>query len=83
MSDPSREKILRLLRRRGEMKVGDIVDAMKLAQPTVSQHLKILTDVGALKSHKRGQETYYSICSNDICDIIAEFMKMYKNQKKK
>ena len=46
LADPSRVQLVELLARQGEpMSVGQIVAAMGLAQSTVSQHLKILTEV--------------------------------------
>lgn len=46
LADPSRVQIVEFLARQGRpMPVGEIVAAMGLAQSTVSQHLKILTEV--------------------------------------
>lgn len=47
LGDPSRILILNLLATAGRpMSVGEIVDALDLAQSTVSHHLKILGEVG-------------------------------------
>jgi DNA-binding transcriptional ArsR family regulator len=78
IGDPSRQKIMKVLRKRGELKVGDIVKPIKLAQPTVSQHLKVLADAGVVKVRKQGQESYYALCNSTIYDVIAEFMKHYR-----
>lgn len=82
IADPSREKILLALRKRGEMKVGEIVKAVRLAQPTVSQHLKILTEAGVLKFRKEKQEIYYSICNNKVFDLLYELMQLFKEKEK-
>ena len=78
IGDPSRQKIMEMLRKKGELKVGDIVARLKLAQPTVSQHLKVLADAGVVKVRKQKQESYYSLCNTTIYDVIKEFMKQYK-----
>lgn len=75
--DPSRQLIMKTLRRKGKLKVGDIASSTKLAQPTVSQHLKVLHNAGVVKSEKRGQQVYYSLCSDLIYDMITAFMKHY------
>ena len=77
IGDPSRQKIMSMLREKGEMKVGDIVSRMKLAQPTVSQHLKVLADAGVVTVRKQKQESYYALCNTTIYDVISEFMKHY------
>ena len=45
LAEPRRRAILDLLRE-GEQPAGAIVDAVGLAQPTVSQHLKVLREAG-------------------------------------
>ena len=46
LADPSRVQIVEFVARAGRpLPVGEIVEAMGLAQSTVSQHLKILADV--------------------------------------
>jgi ArsR family transcriptional regulator len=77
VGDPSRQKIMKVLRKKGEMKVGDIVAKIKLAQPTVSQHLKVLADAGIVNVRKQGQESYYALCNTTIYDVISGFMKHY------
>lgn len=82
IADPSREKILLALRKHEEITVGELVKIVKLAQPTVSQHLKILTEAGVLKYRKEKQEIYYSICNNKVCDMLYELMQMFKEKEK-
>lgn len=45
LAEPKRREILDLLRH-GEQPAGSIVDKIGLAQPTVSQHLKVLREAG-------------------------------------
>ena len=83
LADTSRQKIMLHLRRKGEMSVGDIVRELELAQPTVSQHLRVLKEAGALKSRRLGQEIHYSVCNEMICDVMTAFLKIYKVKNKK
>ncbi len=42
LADPSRRKIIELLRESGELKVGDIAEAFAMSLNGVSKHLKVL-----------------------------------------
>jgi DNA-binding transcriptional ArsR family regulator len=67
LADPSRVQLLELLARRGEaMSVGQIVSAMRLAQSTVSQHLKILGEVRFVLVEPVGNARHYRINTNCV-----------------
>ena len=51
LSDPDRVKILKMLQRQ-MMCVCEIQAALKLAQPAVSSHLKMLEEAGLVRSPK-------------------------------
>jgi len=53
LSDPNRVKILKMLQNRA-MCVCEIQDALQVAQPTVSKHLKQLEEAGLVASAKEG-----------------------------
>jgi ArsR family transcriptional regulator len=62
LGDPARVRILNLLARSGEpVCVCDFVDALGLAQPTVSHHLRKLVDAGLLVREERGKWSFFSI----------------------
>lgn len=66
VSVPSRMVIYNYLHfTKPEATVGDIVEQVKLTQPTVSYHLKEMKHSGLLKSKKIGKEVYYSV--NQTC----------------
>ncbi len=60
VADPVRRDLLDLLAR-GERAVGALVDALRLAQPSVSKHLRVLADVGVVRVRKLGRQRLYSI----------------------
>jgi DNA-binding transcriptional ArsR family regulator len=67
LADPSRVQLVELLARHDEpMSVGEIVTAMGLAQSTVSQHLKILTDVRFVLVEAVGNARHYRINTNCV-----------------
>jgi len=45
----------------GSACVSDIVDLIKLKQPTISYHLKEMERSGLVKGQKKGKEVYYSL----------------------
>ncbi|MEU9826294.1 ArsR/SmtB family transcription factor [Micromonospora chersina] len=66
LADPTRVQIVEYLARHGRpMSVGEIVAAVGLAQSTVSQHLKILTEVRFVLVEPVGTARHYRI--NDAC----------------
>lgn len=79
LGDPTRETIMRQLRAHKELNVGSLTKKLHLAQPTVSQHLKILAEAGVVISRKQGREVYYSICSTQIYDVIDKLLELYRS----
>jgi ArsR family transcriptional regulator len=62
LGDPARVRILNLLVTAGGEVCGcDLTDALDLAQPTVSHHLKKLHAAGLLEREQRGKWAYYSL----------------------
>ncbi|WP_030437257.1 ArsR/SmtB family transcription factor [Actinoplanes subtropicus] len=67
LADPSRVQIVEYLARQGRpMPVGEIVAAAGLAQSTVSQHLKILTEVRFVLVEAVGNARHYRINTNCV-----------------
>jgi ArsR family transcriptional regulator len=58
---PARVLILRLLARRDTCVCGDIVEELPLAQSTVSQHLRVLKEVGLIRGDIDGPRVCYCI----------------------
>ncbi|MGA9141224.1 MAG: metalloregulator ArsR/SmtB family transcription factor [Methanocella sp.] len=69
MADETRIKILLYLLN-GEQCACTIVPFIGKAQPTVSQHLKILTEAGILSMRKNGARVLYRIKDDRAISII-------------
>ena len=52
LSDPSRVKIIKMLQQRNDLCVCEMRTVLKLAQPTVSKHLKVLENAGLVVGRK-------------------------------
>jgi ArsR family transcriptional regulator len=64
LGDPARVRIVNLLASRGgEVCACEFEPTLGLSQPTVSHHLKKLTDAGLLVREQRGKWAYFSIDS--------------------
>ena len=59
-SDPTRLRILHLLVE-GEMCVGDLVDVLRVPQPTASRHLRYLREADLVEVRKDGRWCIYSL----------------------
>jgi len=69
LSDPIRLEIIEFLRG-GEKCVCEITPHLKLVQPVVSRHLKMLKDAGLVKRRKKGTWHMYSLTDHRIYEII-------------
>ena len=68
LGDENRVQIIKMLSG-GELCACKILDAFNITQPTLSHHMKILTDCNLVNSRKEGKWTYYSI----NCEKFSEF----------
>jgi len=62
LSDPTRLALVRLLSRQDETKplcVGALARRLGVSQPAVSQHLRVLKDVGLVRGERRGPRVHY------------------------
>jgi ArsR family transcriptional regulator, arsenate/arsenite/antimonite-responsive transcriptional repressor len=70
LADPARVKIVNLLAGSDEtVCVCELVEPLGLTQPTVSHHLKKLTDAGLLAREQRGTWAYYSIDPGAVAQL--------------
>ena len=60
LGDENRVQIVKMLTG-GELCACKILDAFNITQPTLSHHMKILTECNLVNSRKEGKWTYYSI----------------------
>jgi DNA-binding transcriptional ArsR family regulator len=58
IAEPRRREILSYLAPR-ERPVGDIVISLRLEQPSVSKHLRVLKDVGLVHVRREGRRMFY------------------------
>ncbi len=69
LSDPSRRKILELLRA-GRMSAGEISGHFEISRPSISHHLDLLRQAGLVSSRKEGQFVYYEMNTSIVEDLL-------------
>lgn len=71
IADPGRLLLLSFIADRpdGEACVCNLVQPLGLAQPTVSHHLKVLTEAGLLDRERRGTWVYYRIVPERVAAL--------------
>jgi len=62
---------------RGEMCVGQLADAVGLSQSALSQHLAKLRADRLVKTRRRSQTVFYSLCSAEAAAVINVLAGLY------
>lgn len=70
LAEPRRREILDLLRA-GERPVGELVEELRLSQPAVSKHLKVLRDAGLVEVRQDAQRRWYRLRLAPLVEIDA------------
>jgi DNA-binding transcriptional ArsR family regulator len=70
IAEPSRRAILSLLAG-AERSVGDIEQQLRLPQPSVSKHLRILREAGFVESRVDAQRRLYRIRPEPLMEVDA------------
>lgn len=73
ISDPKRLQIIDIISC-GEMCACDILEHFDFTQPTLSHHMKILSEADLVNVRKDGLWSYYSL-NLDECNKIIEFLE--------
>jgi len=71
LANPHRVAIVDLLAS-GPHRVHEIVDALGLDQPLVSQHLRVLRDAQLLTGDRQGKQVVYSLADDHIAHIVGD-----------
>jgi ArsR family transcriptional regulator len=81
LGDPGRLRLLSFLGSQpgGEACVCNLTEPLGLSQPTVSHHLKVLTEAGLLERERRGTWIYYRLRLErlgELCDALMPPRKL-------
>jgi ArsR family transcriptional regulator, arsenate/arsenite/antimonite-responsive transcriptional repressor len=72
LADPARLRLVSIVAAHDDQEacVCDLTEPLGLAQPTVSHHLKVLSEAGFLTRSKRGTWAYYKLVPGSL-DAVA------------
>jgi DNA-binding transcriptional ArsR family regulator len=76
VAEPRRRQILDALAD-GERPVNDLVNALGMAQPQVSKHLRVLREVGAVEVREDGRQRLYRLNGHAL-KPIHDWVKAYE-----
>jgi DNA-binding transcriptional ArsR family regulator len=65
------------LLREGERSVGELVARLKLSQPGVSKHLKVLRDAGLVEVRSEGKLRWYGLHAGPLAEV-DEWLDPYR-----
>ena len=74
VKEPMRVRIILALAG-GPKTVNELVSAMGLKQPTISNHLRVLTDNNMVKRRRDGRLAYYSLTTRKITRALEAIMR--------
>jgi DNA-binding transcriptional ArsR family regulator len=79
LAEPRRVAILELLRD-GERPVSELVELLRLSQPGVSKHLRVLRDAGLVEARVDAQRRLYRIRPEPLAELddwLAPYRKLW------
>jgi DNA-binding transcriptional ArsR family regulator len=76
LADPTRRRIFEKISRRASA-VGDLARTMPVSRPAVSQHLKVLSAAGLVRSEAQGTRRIYQLDSRGITAIRHYFDRFW------
>lgn len=82
IGNTSRYRIVEALFKGGKT-VSELVKAVKLSQPAVSQHLRTLKESSIVVDERRGQEVFYSLNTEYVLILLKNLTAEVSKNKKK
>jgi DNA-binding transcriptional ArsR family regulator len=76
LADPGRRALLTQLRKHGRLNLTALAEQFELTMPTVSSHMRILTDAGLVSREKVGRDVYFTINTSIGEDLAAALFTM-------
>jgi DNA-binding transcriptional ArsR family regulator len=73
LGDPYRRAIVELLRG-GERSVREIADELPISRPSVSRHLRLLTNAGLVSAEPRGTRRLYRLHDEGV-DAVQAYLE--------
>jgi len=75
ISHPIRRDLIEQLAR-GERRVTDLAAGIPVSRPAVSQHLRVMLNVGIVTERRDGRERYYTLHRDRLDDVEGWLRKL-------
>ncbi|WP_253862843.1 ArsR/SmtB family transcription factor [Prauserella halophila] len=69
--------------RDGDRCVHDLVDALDVTQPLISQHLRVLKAAGVVHGQRRGREVAYRLVDDHLAHIVVDAVAHVQEEAKR
>ncbi len=69
LGDPTRRRVLELVRDRGPTPVGALAASLPVSRPAVSQHLRVLERAGLVSRTKKGTRHLYTVEPDALLEL--------------
>ena len=76
LADPTRRKVLELLRRH-PMTAGELSDQFAVSKPTMSAHFAVLREAGLIDATKQGATITYRLKLSVLEDALLGFAQVF------
>ena len=73
LADENRLAIVRMVGACGEVCACDLLSGLKISQPTLSHHMKVLCDCGLVRCRREGRWCHYSIDAGSAAKLAGFF----------
>ena len=77
LSDPTRLRMLQEIARAQRLGCANLYEFVPISQPSMSQHLKALSEAGLIESHKEGRNMCMSINIEKLREL-EDFLQLLK-----
>jgi len=82
LGDPTRVKLLSLIAAAGDdgACVCDLIEPVRLSQPTVSHHMRQLADAGLITREQRGKWAFYRLVDGALAAVAGTLAPVASSQ---
>lgn len=82
LGEPNRRKIVEILRE-GPRPVNELVEQLRLPQPLVSKHLRVLRDAGIVRVQPQAQQRVYELeprAFKELATWVSTFRRIWEQR---
>src|SRR5437016_5216979 len=76
LADPTRRRILKLLRLR-EMSAGELTEQFPISAPSMSHHFSLLKQAELVTATRKGQQIVYALNTTVFQDVVAVLLDLF------